>query len=90
MTTPENHDPNVIDAEIVEQPAFTPDYTTDGVPNFDYVRDRIEQRSATAQGSVELAGIGNPEARSLDEQREERDKAARAKLDEIRRSLGQG
>ncbi|HKS47063.1 MAG TPA: hypothetical protein VJT49_18520 [Amycolatopsis sp.] len=58
------------------------DYTESGVPGFDYVRDRIENRFATALGSSELAGEA-----SVDEKLAERDKAARDKLEEIRRSL---
>ncbi len=63
------------------------DYTESGVPNFDYVRDRIENRFATALGSAELAGE-TPEATSFDDKLAERDKSARDKLEEIRRSLG--
>ncbi|MHA6781416.1 hypothetical protein ACVGOW_10535 [Pseudonocardia saturnea] len=83
-----------IDAEIVapaEIPpvlAPRPDYDEHGVPSFDYVRDRIEGRHAASQGATELANE-TPEGRTLDEQMTERDRAAKAKLDEIRRSLGQ-
>ncbi|WP_245992706.1 PspA/IM30 family protein [Prauserella muralis] len=63
------------------------DYTEAGVPNFDYVRDRIERRIATADGATELAE-GTPEAASLDEQLAERDRAARERLEQIRRSMG--
>ena len=58
----------------------------DGVPTFDFVRDRIESRYATALGTTELAeesAVG----RSLTQQQEDRDKAARERLAEIRRSL---
>ena len=37
-------------------PAPEGDYTESGVPGFDFVRDRIENRFATALGSTELAG----------------------------------
>jgi hypothetical protein len=89
----------IIDAEIVEDPAalleaakadppaFTPDYDEHGVPSFDYVRAKIEGRSATAVGSTELAGE-TAQGRALDEQMAERDRKAKEKLDEIRRSLG--
>ncbi|WP_245900663.1 hypothetical protein [Prauserella shujinwangii] len=62
------------------------DYTGDGVPNFDYVRDRIENRFATATGATELAE-GTPEAEQLDQRMAERNRAARERLDEIRRSM---
>lgn len=63
------------------------DYTDSGVPNLDFVRDRIEGRLARAEGSTELAA-GGDEARSFAEQAAAREKAAAEKLAEIRRSLG--
>jgi phage shock protein A len=57
-----------------------------GVPTFDFVRDRIEDRYATALGTTELAEE-SAAGRSLAQQQEDRDKAARERLDEIRRSL---
>ncbi|MBK1783421.1 hypothetical protein JHE00_03710 [Prauserella sp. ASG 168] len=56
------------------------------MPTFDFVRDRIEGRVATAMGSQELAE-GTPEAASLDEQLAERAKAGKERLEEIRRSM---
>jgi phage shock protein A len=76
-----------IDAEIVPPVTPTPDYDERGVPSLDYVRDKIEGRYATAMGDTELTE-GSSEARSLDEQQAQREKAAKAKLDEIRRTLG--
>lgn len=64
-----------------------PDYTADGVPTFDYVRDRISRRAATADGADEL-DAATPEAHDLAQREAERAEAARAKLEEIRRSLG--
>ena len=63
------------------------DYTDGGVPTLDYVRDKIEGRYATALGMEELVGE-TEQARSLAEQEAKRKKAAEAKLEEIRRSLG--
>src|SRR5436190_12080006 len=87
-----------IDAEIVDAPPpvtpaaaqpppVQPDYDDHGVPSLDHVRDKIEGRFATSLGEGELAAE-TPQGRSLDEQEAERAKAAEAKLDEIRRSLG--
>ncbi|MTD57246.1 hypothetical protein [Amycolatopsis pithecellobii] len=59
------------------------DYTEGGVPTFDYVRDKIEHRSAVADGMTELSG----DTASVDEQIAERHRAAKDKLAEIRRSL---
>ncbi|MEV4603094.1 hypothetical protein AB0K15_37565 [Amycolatopsis sp. NPDC049253] len=92
----DNQEP--LDAEIVESPANPgvpaadlpePDYSEGGVPSFDFVRDRIENRYNTSVGAQELAGIGGPETiESLDKKIADRDKAAKDKLAEIRRSMG--
>lgn len=82
-----------IDAEIVaseEVPpvqAPRPDYDEHGVPSFDYVRDRIESRHAVSQEGSGQADA-TPEGRSVEEQFAERERAAKARLDEIRRSMG--
>ncbi|WOC13855.1 hypothetical protein [Gordonia sp. MP11Mi] len=94
-------EPDYIDAEIVEaatSPDFTPTvhaptveevtgYTESGVPTFDFVRDKIDHRTATADGGQFLAESG-PEAAVLDEAMAARDDAAKRKLDEIRKSMG--
>eukprot|EP01133_Synstelium_polycarpum_P021876 gene21876-26272_t len=63
-----------------------PDYTEGGVPTFDRVREKIEGRFGTSIGSSELAHE-SPAGKSVDEQWDERQKAAKAKLEEIRRSM---
>jgi len=82
--------PDSTDSEVngpgVVLPA--PDYS-DGVPSLDFVRDKIEGRFARSLGSAELAG-GTPEAKSATEQQQEREKAARDKLEAIRKSLHGG
>jgi hypothetical protein len=84
----------IVEAEIVENgapavPASVPpaDYDEHGVPSLDYVRNKIEDRYATSIGATELAAE-TTESRTLDDQIAARDKAAKAKLDEIRKSLG--
>ena len=62
-------------------------YTEAGVPTFDFVRDRIEGRVATAQGQGAL-DAQTPEGRSLAQQEADRDAAARERLEQIRRSMG--
>lgn len=90
-------EPPVVDAELVDDTAMTvaepaapvlpaTDYTDAGVPTFDYVRDRIEQRVGTTIGATELAEESAP-AISLDEQMAERDRAGREKLEQIRKSM---
>jgi hypothetical protein len=65
-----------------------PDYV-DGVPTFDFVRDRIEGRYATALGTTELSEE-SAAGRSLADQEKDHDAAARERLEQIRRSLGGG
>ncbi|MGW4487161.1 hypothetical protein ACWEOE_25365 [Amycolatopsis sp. NPDC004368] len=95
MTTNQPGDKEPLDAEIVESPEVPaadlpePDYSEGGVPSFDFVRDRIENRYNTSVGAQELAGIGGPETvESLDKKIADRDQAAKDKLAEIRRSMG--
>ncbi|MFD0200463.1 MULTISPECIES: hypothetical protein [Saccharothrix] len=80
----------VIDAEIVEDgaPRVVPagDYTEDGVPTFEHVRDRIENRVATGIGAEELA-VATSEAKAVEDQFEARRQAGLDKLEEIRRSM---
>ncbi|QHC02546.1 hypothetical protein EK0264_18160 [Epidermidibacterium keratini] len=62
-------------------------YTDDGVPTFDAVRERIEQRSATADGQ-EALDTELPAERSAREEREALDKAGADRLAQIRKSMG--
>ena len=71
-----------------DRAATDTDYV-DGVPTFDFVRDKIEGRHATALGTTELSDE-SAAGRSLAQQQEDRDKAARERLEEIRRSLNDG
>ncbi|MBF6329938.1 hypothetical protein [Nocardia transvalensis] len=61
-------------------------YTSSGVPTFESVRDKVEQRFGTAQGMSEL-DRETPTGRSADEQWQAREKAARDRLDSIRESM---
>lgn len=83
--------PEPVEAEIVPDgpasPAPAPDYDDRGVPSLDYVRDKIETRYATSLGAAELAEE-TAAARSVEEQEAERERAGKAKLEEIRRSMG--
>lgn len=72
-------------AEPAEHP-IPADYTDGGVPTFDYIRDRIEGRAATALGRGEL-DAETPEGRTLAQQEADRDAAARERLAQIRRSM---
>ena len=98
MAEPDSAEPpvppnSVVDAEIVDpsSPALpinpiTPDYTGTGVPTFTHVRDKIEERIGRAIGSEELAHE-TPAGRSVQEQWDAREKAAKERLDQIRKSL---
>lgn len=104
---PLDDDEDVVDAEIVESPvigsaaygSIAPDYSDSGVPSLDYLRDRIEGRSATAAGRAELAESAAVQEAALrataeqeaavtaERQRAAREQAGRDKLEEIRRQL---
>ncbi|MCD2193788.1 hypothetical protein LQ327_10410 [Actinomycetospora endophytica] len=68
-------------------PALPADYTDEGVPTFDFVRDRIQGRIATAEGQGVL-DAETPEGRTIAQQEADRDAAARDRLEQIRRSMG--
>lgn len=86
-----------LDAEVVADPASlvapapsyeeVTGYTRAGEPTLDHVRDKIERRAAEAMGAEEMAAA-MPESREFEEFFAEREKAAKAKLDEIRKSMG--
>lgn len=86
----------IVDAEVVPDAAGSPivapvtpeetGYTAAGVPTFDAVREKIETRFGTAIGAAELAAE-TPEGRSLDEQYEERQRAAAERLAQIRAAM---
>jgi phage shock protein A len=61
-------------------------YTPGGVPTFESVREKIETRYGTAIGATELAAQ-TPEGRSVEEQYEERERAAAERLEQIRRAM---
>ena len=61
-------------------------YTPGGVPTFESVREKIETRYGTAIGATELAPE-TPEGRSVEEQYEERQRAAAERLEQIRKSM---
>ena len=63
-----------------------PGYDGAGVPTFDSVREKIETRYATAQGAAEL-DADSPEGRSVEEDYEERQRAAAERLAQIRESM---
>lgn len=63
-----------------------PGYDSAGVPTFEAVREKIESRFATAQGAAEL-DADTAEGRSVEEQYEERERAASERLAEIRKSM---
>ncbi|TCJ93175.1 hypothetical protein [Nocardia alba] len=67
-------------------PTATGGYSSSGVPTFDSVRDRVEQRFGAARGMDEL-DRQTPAGRSVDEQWEARERAARERLDQIRKSV---
>ncbi|WP_306359583.1 PspA/IM30 family protein [Nocardia sp. CC227C] len=61
-------------------------YSPGGVPTFESVRDKVEQRYGTARGMGEL-DRQTPVGRSVEEQWDAREKAARERLEQIRKSV---
>ncbi|CAJ1582411.1 hypothetical protein [[Mycobacterium] wendilense] len=77
-------------ADEQQPPAATPEedgYTSTGVPTFESVREKIENRYGTAIGATELAEE-TPEGRAVAEQYEARERAAADRLRQIRESMG--
>lgn len=72
------------DESTVPEP--DPGYDTAGVPTFESVREKIESRYATAEGGAEL-DADTAEDRSVEEQYEERRRAAAERLAQIRESM---
>jgi phage shock protein A len=63
-----------------------PGYDSAGVPTFESVREKIETRYGTSLGATELAAE-SPEGRGVEEQYEERQRAAAERLAQIRESM---
>ncbi|MCV7101118.1 hypothetical protein [Mycobacterium palustre] len=63
-----------------------PGYDSAGVPTFESVRDKIENRYATAQGAAEL-DAETAEGRWAEERYEQRRRAAADRLAQIRESM---
>lgn len=83
-------DEPIIDAEVVPADPITPvdtGYTPDGVPTFDSVREKIENRYTTSIGSAEL-DAETPEGRTIAELYDARQRAAAERLAQIRESMG--
>jgi phage shock protein A len=63
-----------------------PGFDSAGIPTFESVREKIETRYATSVGAAEL-DADSPEVRSVDEQYDERQRAAAERLAQIRESM---
>ncbi|OBA60930.1 hypothetical protein A5647_12575 [Mycobacterium sp. 1100029.7] len=67
-------------------PEPDPGYDSAGVPTFESVREKIENRYATSLGDAELDAESS-EGRSVAEQYDERQRAAADRLAQIRESM---
>ncbi|MGA7050165.1 MAG: hypothetical protein WBZ37_02660 [Mycobacterium sp.] len=63
-----------------------PGYDSAGVPTFESVREKIETRYTTALGGAEL-DAETSQGRAVEEQYEERQRAAAERLEQIRESM---
>jgi phage shock protein A len=61
-------------------------YDSTGVPTFESVREKIESRYTTALGGAEL-DAETPEGQAVEEQYEERQRAAAERLAQIREAM---
>ena len=69
-----------------DEPDSDPGYDNSGVPTFESVREKIETRYQTSIGAAEL-DAETPEGRDVEEQYEERQRAAAERLAQIRESM---
>lgn len=69
-----------------DQPTPAPGYDSAGLPTFEFVREKIESRYGAAQGAAEL-DAESPEGRSVEDQFEERERAAAERLARIREEM---
>ncbi|HEY9304253.1 MAG TPA: hypothetical protein VIO95_08190 [Mycobacterium sp.] len=72
-----------------DEPDSDPGYDDSGVPTFESVREKIENRYETSVGAAEL-DAETPEGRDVEEQYEERQRAAAERLAQIRKSMHDG
>ena len=68
------------------EPDVDPGYTSSGIPTFESVREKIETRYETSIGAAEL-DAESPEGRNVEEQYDERQRAAAERLAQIRKSM---
>ncbi len=67
-------------------PEPDPGYPSSGIPTFESVREKIETRYETSIGAAEL-DAESPEGRDVEEQYQERQRAAAERLAQIRKSM---
>ncbi len=68
------------------EPDVDPGYTSSGIPTFESVREKIETRYETSIGAAEL-DAESPEGRDVEEQYQDRQRAAAERLAQIRKSM---
>jgi phage shock protein A len=72
--------------EIPETARPDPGYDSAGVPTFESVREKIESRYGAAMGATDL-DAESQEGQRIEEQYEERQRAAAERLAEIREAM---
>ena len=68
------------------EPDVDPGYTSSGIPTFESVREKVETRCETSIGAAEL-DVESPEGRDVEEQYQQRQRAAAERLAQIRKSM---
>ncbi len=69
-----------------DEPDTDSGFDSAGVPTFESVREKIETRYETSIGAAEL-DAESPEGRDVEEQYQERERAAAERLAQIRESM---
>ncbi|MGB6209604.1 hypothetical protein [Mycobacterium sp.] len=72
-----------------DEPDADPGYDDSGVPTFESVREKIETRYGTSIGAAEL-DAETPAGRDVEEQYEDRQRAAAERMAQIRKSMHEG
>ncbi|ADT99510.1 MULTISPECIES: hypothetical protein [Mycolicibacterium] len=78
----------ILPAESAPPAPVETGYTADGVPTFESVREKIENRYTTSIGSAELASE-TTEGRTIEAQYDARQRAAAERLAQIRASMSE-
>ncbi len=87
MPAPSDPVPSEVEFNLPQSPLPDGYYDEHGVPTYDAVRERIEQRSALAEGN-EVLDEESEKGTDFAKKREELEEAGKDRLAQIRKSMG--